>query len=84
LTIIRIRIYDLNAMYVCICNRITDHQIRAAVADGAGSLRNVCAQLSIGNGCGRCLQTTDDIIAEQRQTTAACCRLTTQPSHQAA
>lgn len=56
-------------MYVCLCHGITDHQIRAAVAEGASSLRKVCAQLPVGSGCGRCVQTVQEIVKEQRQMT---------------
>jgi len=71
-------------MYVCLCHGITDHQIRAAVAEGASSLRKVCAQLPVGNGCGRCVQTAQEIIREQRQKTGACATPTVAPSCQAA
>jgi BFD-like [2Fe-2S] binding domain. len=35
-------------MYVCVCNRITDHEIRRAAEDGCHSMR----QLGQGARCG--------------------------------
>ena len=41
-------------MYVCLCKGITDTQIRAAVEDGAVSLREVRAALGVASQCGKC------------------------------
>ena len=41
-------------MYVCLCNGITDTQIRDAVNGGAESLRAVRQQLGVANQCGQC------------------------------
>ena len=41
-------------MYVCLCKGITDTQIRAAVEDGASSLREVRTTLGVASQCGKC------------------------------
>ena len=41
-------------MYVCVCKGITDTQIRAAVQDGASSLREVRNTLGVATQCGKC------------------------------
>ena len=41
-------------MYVCICNAVTDHQIKESVAAGASSLTDLKDQLGVGNCCGCC------------------------------
>ena len=41
-------------MYVCICNGITDKQIRRAVEDGAQSLQELREQLGVAGCCGQC------------------------------
>jgi len=41
-------------MYVCICNGVTDKQIRAAVATGANSLQQLRDQLGVASQCGGC------------------------------
>jgi bacterioferritin-associated ferredoxin len=51
-------------MYVCLCKGITDSQIRAAVADGATSLREVHNTLGVASQCGKCGIIARDIVRE--------------------
>ena len=51
-------------MYVCICKGITDTQIRAAVQDGAGSLREVNSALGVASQCGKCGIMAREIVRE--------------------
>ena len=55
-------------MYVCICNAITDKQIRAAAKDGATDLRGLQAALGVATGCGSCKEVASEILAECRGT----------------
>jgi len=41
-------------MYVCVCNRVTDHQIEKAAKTGVTSMDELCQQLRIASCCGRC------------------------------
>lgn len=41
-------------MYVCICNSITEKQVRAAIEQGARSVRDLNRQLGVGGECGKC------------------------------
>ena len=41
-------------MYVCICNAVTDKQIRRAADEGARDLRDLRQQLGVATGCGQC------------------------------
>jgi len=41
-------------MFVCICNGITDKQIREAVAGGASSLEELHDELGVASQCGSC------------------------------
>ncbi|MDJ0871533.1 MAG: (2Fe-2S)-binding protein [Gammaproteobacteria bacterium] len=41
-------------MYVCICNAVTDRDIREAVQQGALSLKALREQLQVATCCGRC------------------------------
>ena len=43
-----------HTMYVCICNAITDHKIKEAVASGANSLTDLKDQLGVATCCGCC------------------------------
>lgn len=49
-------------MYVCLCKGITDTQIRAAVQDGASSLRDVNRTLGVASQCGKCGVMARDIV----------------------
>jgi len=49
-------------MYVCLCNGISDRQIREVVDRGAGSLCEVQAYLPVANCCGRCEETAQQVI----------------------
>jgi bacterioferritin-associated ferredoxin len=51
-------------MYVCICKGITDTQIRAAVQDGAGSIREVRNSLGVASQCGKCGILAREIVRE--------------------
>ena len=41
-------------MYVCICNSVTDNQIRDAVSNGASSYEDLQSNLGVATCCGRC------------------------------
>ncbi|MEH6515997.1 MAG: bacterioferritin-associated ferredoxin [Halioglobus sp.] len=58
-------------MYVCICKGITDTQIRAAVQDGASSLRDVRNTLGVASQCGKCGILTSEIVRESLDDQAA-------------
>jgi bacterioferritin-associated ferredoxin len=52
-------------MYVCVCNAVSDRQIREAVDQGARSLFEVQCQLPVGACCGRCEDTASQVVSEQ-------------------
>lgn len=41
-------------MYVCVCQAVTDHQIREAAHSGARTLRDLRRDLGVTRDCGRC------------------------------
>jgi bacterioferritin-associated ferredoxin len=41
-------------MYICICNGITERDIRQAAAAGADTLDDLQRELGVGAGCGNC------------------------------
>ncbi len=51
-------------MYVCICNAISDQQIREAVEQGAADLHAIKAHLGVATGCGTCAEYTQKVIDE--------------------
>ena len=53
-------------MIVCVCRRITDHQIRRAVADGAVSLECLKFELGVATQCGRCADCASQVLCDAR------------------
>ena len=51
-------------MYVCICNGVTDHQIRQAAEDGCTSVSELMMRTGCGTNCGSCLDLAGDLMAE--------------------
>lgn len=50
-------------MFVCLCNAITDKDIKNAVLEnGVGNMRDLKEQFSIANQCGKCVQQAQLII----------------------
>ena len=41
-------------MYVCLCQGVTDHQIRDAIHEGCCSYRQVREHTGVGTQCGKC------------------------------
>ena len=52
-------------MFVCICNGVTDKQIRQAVATGANDLETLQSRLSVANNCGECACMAQQLIDEE-------------------
>jgi len=51
-------------MYVCLCKGITDHQIKAAIEDGATSMSKLRKVLDVAGQCGKCGVMTREILQE--------------------
>jgi bacterioferritin-associated ferredoxin len=51
-------------MYVCICNGITDGQIRAAVSAGARTLDDLRAELGVAINCACCAPCAEQLVTE--------------------
>ncbi len=49
-------------MYVCICNNVTERDIRRAVSDGASSLACLRDQLCVASCCGQCTERALDCL----------------------
>lgn len=54
-------------MYVCICNAVTDKQIRAAAREGCTSLRTLSCQTGCATTCGKCARMAREILVEEMQ-----------------
>ncbi len=52
-------------MYICICNQVTDGQIRDVVRKkGMTRLQEVCRELGTCNQCGKCAVATRQVVTE--------------------
>ena len=52
-------------MYVCICNAVSDTEIRQAVDRGTGSFRELMMQTGCGTQCGSCVPHARAILDER-------------------
>ena len=53
------------AVYVCVCNGVTDHQIREAAAAGCGSLAELTMRTGCGASCGSCVDTAAALLESE-------------------
>lgn len=49
-------------MYVCVCNAITERDIRGAVTLGAASVDDLKATLGVATCCGRCEESARQLL----------------------
>jgi bacterioferritin-associated ferredoxin len=61
-------------VYVCICARVAEREVRSAIHSGACTEESVGSACGAGTGCGTCLDRICELIDElgpQRQDTLA-------------
>jgi bacterioferritin-associated ferredoxin len=51
-------------VYVCLCNGVTENQIRDAASEGAVSLHELRNSLGVATCCGRCAECALEILEE--------------------
>jgi len=51
-------------MYICVCNGITERDIRSSIDAGARSFGDLQRELGIASGCGQCTQETKCLLRE--------------------
>lgn len=56
-------------MYVCICNAVTERQVRACVDAGATSLGDLQFELGVASCCGCCADTAAEYLPGGRCST---------------
>ncbi len=52
-------------MYVCICNGVTERDIRTAVANGCASMTGLTMRTGCGACCGSCVPTACELIDDE-------------------
>ena len=58
-------------MYVCICNAITDKQIRSASESGVTDLWGLQKELGVAAGCGSCKEHAMEVLTETQRAVRA-------------
>jgi bacterioferritin-associated ferredoxin len=59
-------------MYVCVCNAITDREIRGAAELGARTLEDLSATLGVATCCRKCSDCASKVLADAVCSGAAC------------
>ncbi len=54
-------------MYVCVCQAVTDRQVREAVENGVQSMRGLREHLGVASECGKCARCAHSILKECRE-----------------
>lgn len=54
----------MSRMYICICNAITEREVRECARGGAFSIDELSSKLGLGAGCGRCLECASSLLEE--------------------
>ena len=57
-------------MYVCVCNGVTDRQIREVAEAGCRSVAELTMRTGAGAGCGSCLELAAQILEEAQPAAA--------------
>jgi bacterioferritin-associated ferredoxin len=57
-------------MIVCVCNNISDREIRQAVDLGLTSMADLYKELGVGTCCGKCVSYAREVMHEHLEATA--------------
>lgn len=51
-------------MYVCICNSVTDHEIKKAARQGISTMQELSEKLNVATCCGNCAECANNIMKQ--------------------
>lgn len=57
-------------MYICICKGVTDKHIKAAVENGAQSLKDLNQEFGLAGQCGKCSKAAKVVLNRELQAMA--------------
>ena len=63
------------SLYVCLCNPITENQVRRCVREGARTLSDLQACLGVAANCGSCAAVAVSIVEEECARFGAACTM---------
>lgn len=55
-------------MYICICNEVSEDEIKRAISKGIRNMQELCKELGIAKGCGRCAKCAESILTNALET----------------
>lgn len=58
-------------MIICVCNNITESQIRDAAAQGVYSMAELQSMLAVSTQCGTCFDSAEQVLYECLSSTRA-------------
>lgn len=59
-------------MYVCVCNAVSDREIREAVSLGVRTFEELRETLAVATVCKQCTECARDVLEQALQRTPAC------------
>ena len=60
-------------MYVCVCNAVTEREIRQAVECGATRMRQLKRDLGVASNCGKCAPCAYAVLRDELSDPTAGC-----------
>lgn len=54
----------MSRMYICICNAVTERQVRECAREGTQTVDELAVKLGVGAGCGRCRECAAELLME--------------------
>jgi len=58
-------------MYVCVCNAVTERQVKETIDNGATTVKALSRELGVGSQCGACVSCAKSCLkAANKQTTS--------------
>jgi bacterioferritin-associated ferredoxin len=67
-------------MIVCVCNNISDREIRQAVEMGLTSMSDLYKELGVGTCCGKCVSYAREVMNEHLESTLTVTELRRTPA----
>jgi bacterioferritin-associated ferredoxin len=53
-----------DALYVCVCNAVTDREIRSCADLGVVTLEDLRVHIGVASCCGRCAMSAEQVLRE--------------------
>jgi bacterioferritin-associated ferredoxin len=59
-------------VYVCVCNAVTDREIRACAELGCCTLDELRSQIGVASCCGRCAPSAEQVLRDHARERVSC------------